>query len=128
MKKKKRVVIYCRAALQDDDGNTLEKQSARLRALAELSNMTVVGEVFEYGNGIASQRPGWNIALRTAMEKGANAIFVTDYSRIARGWEAMSEAAVDAFNRGLEFIAADDEQSFYLFINTWMWLERWKEI
>ena len=101
MKKKKRVVIYCRAELPDVDGNTLEKQSARLRGLAELSNMAVVGEVFEYGNGIASQRPGW---------------------------EAMSEAAVDAFNRGLEFIAADDEQSFYLFINTWMWLERWKEI
>ena len=128
MKMKKRVVIYCRAELQDVDGNTLEKQSARLRGLAELSNMAVVGEVFEYGNGIASQRPGWNMALRTAMEKGANAIFVTDYSRIARGWEAMPEAAVDAFNRGLEFIAADDEQSFYLFINTWMWLERWKEI
>ena len=128
MKKKKRVVIYCRAELQDVDGNTLEKQSARLRGLAELSNMAVVGEVFEYGNGIASQRPGWNIALRTAMEKGANAIFVTDYSRIARGWEAVSEAAVDAFNRGLEFITADNEQPFYLFINTWMWLERWKEI
>ena len=28
MKKKKRVVIYCRAELQDVDGNTLEKQSA----------------------------------------------------------------------------------------------------
>ena len=128
MMKKYRAVIYCRASLQDDDGSTLEKQSARLRGLAELSNMAVVGEVFEYGNGIASQRPGWNMALQTAEEKGANAIFVTNYSRIARGWEAMSEAAVDAFNRGLEFITADDEQPFYLFINTWMWLERWKEI
>lgn len=128
MKKKKRVVIYCRAELQDVDGNTLEKQSARLRGLAELSNMAVVGKVFEYGNGIASQRPGWNMVLQTAEEKGANAIFVTDYSRIARGREAMSEAAVDAFNRGLEFITADNEQPFYLFINTWMWLERWKEI
>ena len=128
MKKKKRVVIYCRASLQDDDGSTLEKQSARLRGLAELSDMTVVGEIFEYGSGIASQRPGWNMALQTAEEKGANAIFITNYSRIARSWEAMSEAAVDAFNRGLEFITADDEQPFYLFINTWMWLERWKEI
>ena len=128
MRKKYRAVIYCRAASQDDSGNTLEKQSARLRGLARLSNITVVGEVFEYGNGIARQRPGWNKALEIAAEKGANAIFVTNYSRIARGWEAMSEAAVDAFNRGLEFITADDEQPFYLFINTWMWLERWKEI
>lgn len=128
MRKKYRAVIYCRAASQDDSGNTLEKQSARLRGLAKLSNITVVGEVFEYGNGIARQRPGWNKALEIAAEKGANAIFVTNYSRIARGWEAMSEAAVDAFNRGLEFITADDEQPFYLFINTWMWLERWKEI
>lgn len=128
MMKKYRAVIYCRASLQDDDGSTLEKQSARLRGLAELSNMAVVGEVFEYGNGIASQRPGWNMALQTAEEKGASAVFVTNYSRIARSWEAMSEAAVDAFNRGLEFITADDEQPFYLFINTWMWLERWKEI
>ena len=128
MRKKYRAVIYCRAASQDDSDNTLEKQSARLRGLAELSNMAVVGKVFEYGNGIASQRPGWNMVLQTAEEKGANAIFVTDYSRIARGREAMSEAAVDAFNRGLEFITADNEQPFYLFINTWMWLERWKEI
>ena len=128
MRKKYRAVIYCHAASQDDSGNTLEKQSARLRGLAKLSNITVVGEVFEYGNGIARQRPGWNKALEIAAEKGANAIFVTNYSRIARGWEAMSEAAVDAFNRGLEFITADDEQPFYLFINTWMWLERWKEI
>ena len=128
MRKKYRAVIYCRAASQDDSGNTLEKQSARLRGLAKLSNITVVGEVFEYGNGIARQRPGWNKALEIAAEKGANAIFVTNYSRIARGWEAMSEAAVDAFNRGLEFITADDERPFYLFINTWMWRELWKEI
>lgn len=82
MRKKYRVVIYCRTASQDDSGNTLEKQSARLRGLARLSNMTIVGEVFECGNGIARQRPGWNKALEIAAEKGANAIFVTDYSRM----------------------------------------------
>ena len=65
----------------------LEKQSARLRGLARLSNMTIVGEVFECGNGIARQRPGWNKALEIAAEKGANAIFVTDYSRIAHDWD-----------------------------------------
>ena len=84
MRKKYRAVIYCRAASQDDSGNTLEKQSARLRGLAKLSNITVVGEVFEYGNGIARQRPGWNKALEIAAEKEANAIFVTDYSRICK--------------------------------------------
>ena len=38
MRKKYRAVIYCRAASQDDSGNTLEKQSARLRGLAKLSS------------------------------------------------------------------------------------------
>ena len=128
MRKKYRAVIYCHAASQDDSGNTLEKQSARLRGLAKLSNITVVGEVFEYGNGIARQRPGWNKALEIAAEKDANAIFVTDYSRIARGWDIMIDAVLDAFDRGLEFITADKEQPFYLFINTWMWLERWSTI
>ena len=128
MMKKYRAVIYCRASLQDDDGSTLEKQSARLRGLADLSGMTIVGEVYEYGNGIARQRPGWNKALQIAEDKGANAIFVTDYSRIAHDWDTMIDAVLDAFDRGLEFITADDEQPFYLFINTWMWLERWKKI
>lgn len=128
MRKKYRIVICCRTASQDDRGNTLEKQSARLRGLARLSNMTIVGEVFEYGNGIARQRPGWNKALEIAAEKGANAIFVTDYSRIAHDWDTMIGAVLDAFDRGLEFITADDEQPFYLFINTLMWLERWNSV
>ena len=128
MRKKYRIVICCRTASQDDRGNTLEKQSARLRGLARLSNMTIVGEVFEYGNGIARQRPGWNKALEIAAEKGANAIFVTDYSRIAHDWDTMLGAVLDAFDRGLEFITADDEQPFYLFINTLMWLERWNSV
>lgn len=128
MRKKYRAVIYCRETPQDDSGNTLEKQSTRLRGLAKLSNITVVGEVFEYGNGIARQRPGWNKALQIAEEKDANAIFVTDYSRIAHDWDTMIDAVLDAFNRGLEFITADDEQPFYLFINTWMWLERWSTV
>ena len=135
MKEKKRVVIYCRTATNDDRDNSLEKQSARLRGLADrlrgladLSGMTIVGEVYEYGNGIARQRPGWNKALQIAEDKGANAIFVTDYSRIAHDWDTMIDAVLDAFDRGLEFITADDEQPFYLFINTWMWLERWKKI
>ena len=128
MRKKYRAVIYCHAVSQDDSGNTLEKQSARLRGLAKLSNITVVGEVFEYGNGIARQRPGWNNALEIAAEKDAYAIFVTDYSRIAHDWDIMIDAVLDAFDRGLEFITADKEQPFYLFINTWMWLERWSTI
>ena len=128
MKEKKRVVIYCRTAANDDRDNSLEKQCARLRGLADLSGMTIVGEVYEYGNGIARQRPGWNKALQIAEDKGANAIFVTDYSRIAHDWDTMIDAVLDAFDRGLEFITADDEQPFYLFINTWMWLERWKKI
>lgn len=128
MRKKYRAVIYCHAVSQDDSGNTLEKQSARLRGLAKLSNITVVGEVFEYGNGIARQRPGWNKALEIAAEKDANAIFVTDYSRIAHDWDIMIDAVLDAFDRGLEFITADKEQPFYLFINTWMWLECWSTI
>lgn len=128
MRKKYRIVIYCRTASQDDRGNTLEKQSARLHGLARLSNMTIVGEVFECGNGIARQRPGWNKALEIAAEKGANAIFVTDYSRIAHDWDTMIDAMLDAFDRGLEFITADDEQPFYLFINTLMWLERWNSV
>ncbi len=128
MKEKKRVVIYCRTATNDGSDNSLEKQSARLRGLAELSGMAIVGEIYEYGNGIARQRPGWNKALQIAEDKGANAIFVTDYSRIAHDRDTMIDAVLDAFDRGLEFITADDEQPFYLFINTWMWLKRWKKI
>ncbi len=118
----------CRAASYGDGSNALGKQRARLRGLASYLNMTIVGEVYEYGSGTAKQRTGWNKVLQIAEVKSATAIFVTDYSRIARNWDAMIDAVLDAFDRGLEFIAADEEQPFYLFINTYRWIQSWGSV
>lgn len=113
-KTKMRVVLYCRvAATEQIDNIAMTAQSACLCEQAGRRNLDVIGEVQGYETGTALDRLGWNRVLRLAAPTGADAIFVKDYCRVARGSLLLAQAAADLERRGLQLLSCAAEPPLF---------------
>ena len=106
--KKFRVACYCRVASKNqiDDG-PLEAQSTRLRRYADDNGLAVIGEVRAYEKGVTMDRPGWYEVLNLAAGKKADAVLVTELSRVARDPWMVMEALRKLSEQGLMVFASD---------------------
>ena len=106
--KKFRVACYCRVASKNqiDDG-PLEAQSTRLRRYADDNGLAVIGEVRAYEKGVTMDRPGWYEVLNLAAGKKADAVLVTELSRVARDPWMVMEALRKLSEQGMMVFASD---------------------
>lgn len=104
---RKRVVIYCRSARNDDYGAVMQKQSALLHEQARRENMEITAEVHGYESGTTLDHPGWNRAVQLAVENGADAILVEDSTRVLRNPIGVVREMDKLQAQGIDVITAD---------------------
>jgi site-specific DNA recombinase len=105
----KRVIAYTRVSTlgQAEDGESLDRQAARIRAYCEAKGLPEPEIISDEGlSGFKSNRDGFQKLVALCESKQVRAVIVYDLSRLSRSVRDTLEFIEDVINRnGIEFIS-----------------------
>ena len=81
---KKKVVLYCRSAVEDQENKSLNTQEQALIKYAKAQNYEIVETIKESCGGLDLNRPGINKLYEIADNGKADAVIAKNISRYGR--------------------------------------------